>query len=250
MIDFPNSKDCFPNNDIKGGICYFLWDKNYTGDCTISRYDKNGISTLKRPLLEEGQDVFIRYNEAIPILHKVLAKNEPSFNKIISKQKPFGFRTFYKGNEKKIDGDAKLYGNKKISYVSKKEIKKNIQLIDKYKLFTPYAIGSGDIKTDWIKPIKGYPNEICTETYIVFGPFSCEKEMENAYSYTQTNFFHFMLGLKKISQHTTAKVYQFVPIQDFSKPWTDEELYEKYGLTQDEIDYIESMIRPMDSKED
>lgn len=245
LVDFPDSKSCFPSNDIKGGICYFLWNSHYDGDCTITYCDKEKTSTLKRPLLEDGQDIFIRYNEAIPILHKVTAKKERSFSDIVSGGKPFGFRTFFKGRPIQEDGDVKLYGNKSITYLSKNQIEKNIQYVNEYKLFTPYAVGSGNIETDWVKPIKGYPNEICTETYVMFGPFSSETEMNNAYLYTQTKFFHFMLGLKKISQHTTAKFYELVPLQDFSKPWTDSELYEKYGLTLEEIDYIESMIRPM-----
>ena len=102
------------------------------------------------------------------------------------------------------------------------------------------------MKEDWIKPIVGEPNSICTETYIVIGPFDDKPTTENALSYTQTKFFHFMMGLAKITQDATNKVYQFVPMQDFSKPWTDEELYAKYGLTQEEIDFIESMIRPME----
>lgn len=102
------------------------------------------------------------------------------------------------------------------------------------------------MKDDRIKSIIGEPGTICTETYVVVGPFDTENEAKNVCSYIQTKFFHFMMGLAKITQDATSKVYQFVPMQDFSKPWTDEELYKKYNLSQEEIDFIESMIKPME----
>ena len=245
LVDYIHSKECFPNNEIKGGICYFLWDRDYKGDCEVTEIRKGNCFTLTRPLLEAGQKTFIRYNQAIPILHKVLSKNEVSFSQIISSQNPFGLRTFFIGRVSPKPNDIKIYGNKNVSYLTLNELPKNHNLVDTYKLFVPYAIGSGDMATDWVKPIKSVHGEACTETYIIFGPFNNESEMNHAYTYTQTKFFHFMLGLKKISQHTTPKVYEFVPIQDFSKSWTDQELYEKYGLTPIEINYIESMVRPM-----
>ncbi len=104
------------------------------------------------------------------------------------------------------------------------------------------------MRTDWIKPIVGSPGTICTETYIVFGPYKTKTELQNVFSYTQTKFFHFLLGLKKITQHTTSKVYEFIPTQDFSKSWTDEELYKKYNLTKLEIDFIEKTVKPDDDK--
>jgi eco57I restriction endonuclease len=112
----------------------------------------------------------------------------------------------------------------------------------------PKSIGSGDSKTDWVKPIYAEPNTACTETYLVMGPFEDKQTCENVMSYINTRFFHFMLTLKKNTQHTTKKVYELVPMQDFSKPWTDKELYEKYQLTQAEIDYIESIVRPVSNE--
>lgn len=102
------------------------------------------------------------------------------------------------------------------------------------------------MKDDWVTPIIGEPNSICTETYIVIGPFQNREQTLNVYSYTQTKFFHFLMGLAKITQDATNKVYQFIPMQDFSKPLTDKELYAKYNLSQDEIAYIENMIKPME----
>ena len=122
---------------------------------------------------------------------------------------------------------------------------KNIDWVNKYKIFIPKAIGIGNMKEDWLKPILGEKNSCCSETYIVIGPFENKKETENVVSYTQTKFFHLLLSLKKITQDTTGKVYSFIPMQDFSESWTDEKLYKKYKLTKEEISFIESMIRPM-----
>ena len=174
-------------------------------------------------------------------------KNEKSFSGIVSSRKPFGLSTnFNDFKEKEFKNSIKIYANKKTGFVPKDKILQNKNWIEKYKLFVPKAIGSGNIKEDWLKPIIGEPKSACTETYIVLGPFDSKKEVENAYSYTQTKFFHFLFGLIKITQDATSKVYKFVPMQDFSKPWTDEELYKKYDLTKEEIDFIESMVRPMD----
>ena len=118
--------------------------------------------------------------------------------------------------------------------------------MQKWKIFTSKAIGSGNAQEDLVKPIIGEPNSVCTETYVVLGVFDTREEAENVCSYIKTKFFHFLLTLRKNTQDATKTVYQFVPMQDFSKPWTDKELYAKYGLTDEEIAFIESMIRPME----
>ena len=245
LIDYPNASNCFPGVDIKGGVCYFLWDNNYNGLCTVRTIENGKESILKRALLDDNLNCFVRYNEAIPIIQKVNQDLRDNFSELISSQKPFGFRTFFVGNSEYKSGDVKIYGNKKISYIAKNQVFQNVEWIEKHKLFIPKAIGSGEISKDWVKPLKGYPGDICTETYVVCGPFELESEMLNAYSYIQTKFFHFMLSIKKNTQDASKRVYEGIPMQDFSKPWTDAELYEKYGLTQEEINYIEAVIRPM-----
>lgn len=246
IYDFVTATDCFSGVEIKGGVCYFLWDKEYKGDCKIIRFENGEIvSEAIRPLLENNSDIFVRYSEAIPILKKVACSEQHYFSEIISSRKPFGLATDF--NDFSKSGDIKIYANKQVGHLSKNfTIPKNKEWVKKYKLFIPKAVGSGDMKDDWIKPIIGEPNTLCTETYVVAGPFDTKTETNNAYSYTQTKFFHFMVGLAKITQDATSKVYQFVPVQDFSKPWTDEELYKKYDLSQEEIDFIESMIKPME----
>jgi site-specific DNA-methyltransferase (adenine-specific) len=245
--DFLNASECFPGVDIKGGVCYFLWDRDNPGLCKIITHENNEItSTMERPLLEKGYDVFIRYNNAIPILKKVLEFKEEPFNKQISSQRPFGLPTNFKSFLPTGDSSSiKLYGNRFVGYLrDKKDLTKNLELVNKWKLYVPKAIGSGDSKTDWVKPLIGEPNSVCTETYVVFGPYNSKKEAENVLSYTQTKFFHFLLTLKKNTQDALVKAYMFIPNQDFSKSWNDEELYKKYHLTQEEINFIEGMVRP------
>ena len=246
IYDFVSASDCFNGVEIKGGVCYFLWNREYKGDCKIVRFENGKIASESiRPLLEKNSDIFIRYSEAISILKKVISKENHYFSEIVSSRKPFGLATDFNNFSK--NGDIKIYANKQIGYISAEFIiPKNKDWVKRYKIFIPKAVGSGDMRDDWVKPIIGEPNSLCTETYVVVGPFNTEKETKNVYAYTQTKFFHFMMGLAKITQDATSKVYQFVPMQYFSKPWTDEELYKKYDLLQEEIDFIESMIKPME----
>jgi site-specific DNA-methyltransferase (adenine-specific) len=244
--DFLNASDCFPNVEIKGGVCYFLWDRDNKGLCDINTHKGEMIiSSMKRTLLEQNTDVFIRYNEAIPILNKVRKLKEVSFNTLVSPRKPFGLPTNFSELEvNSFNGALKVYANHKIGYLNKGHLITNNELVDNWKLFVPYAVGSGDSHTDWIKPIMGEPGSLCTETYLVIGPFESEEQSNNALLYTQTKFFHFLLSLIKITQHATSRVYYYVPIQDFSKTWDDEKLYKKYKLDSNEISFIESMINP------
>ncbi len=245
--DFIRADEIFPGVEIKGGVNYFLWDRDNKGQCKVVSHSDKSISEITRPLLEKNTDTFIRYNEAIPILRKVNKINEDSFSKIVSSRKPFGFPTnFREFKAQNFEGSIKIYANQKVGYIKRSDIIQNKDWIDKFKIYVPVAIGAGNMKTDWIKPIIGYPDTCCTETYLVLGPFQSLKETENAVSYINTRFFHLMLSLKKITQHTTNKVYSFVPIQNFDEKWTDEKLYKKYSLTDEEITFIESMIRPMD----
>ena len=244
--DFVNASDCFTGVEIKGGVCYFLWDRDYHGDCTVFSHSGNKIiSTMSRPLLEKNCDTFIRYNDAIQILHKVQALQEKTFDTIVSARKPFGFATDFRNYAKNVDMAhcIKLYAQKDIGYISRSQVEKNAEWIDLWKVYIPEAIGSGNMETDIVKPVLGDPQTACTETYVVVSPTTNKAMAENIISYINTKFFHFLLGLKKITQHTTSKTYSFVPMQDFSKTWTDEELYRKYQLNKEETAFIENMIK-------
>ena len=251
LHDYLNASDCFGTGvEIKGGVCYFLWDRDTPGPCQI--YTHMGDSARKQHprYLHEGKtNFFIRFEEGVNILKKVTKDDFSPFSQIVSAQKPFGLRTFVQGALKKSDKKPiKLFQRGGIGYVASHEIIKNESYVSKWKVFISRAYNAGDAIPHQIigKPLLAGPQSCCTETYVMVGPFATETESRNALSYIQTKFFRFMVSLIKVSQMAPAKVYEFVPLQDFSKPWTDEELYAKYGLTQEEIDFIESMIRPMD----
>ena len=245
LHDFLNSADCFSGVEIKGGVCYFLWDRDNTGLCkVVSHRDNEIISNMERPLLEKNCKVFIRYNGSISILRKVTVKQEQTIDSIISSQKPFGLRTFFQGKKESFPNCIKVYANQNIGYISKELIQVNEKWINLHKVIVPRAIGTGDSLTDWIKPIYSEPGSVCTETYVVFGPLNSNQECQNLISYINTKFFHFLVTLQKNTMMAPKSVYSFVPLQDFSKSWTDQELYAKYNLTNEEIEFIESMVRP------
>lgn len=251
LHDFPDTSDCFPGLNIRGGVCYFLWDKQHSGKCEIYNYkNRKVINHTKRNLLEKDIDIFIRYNAAIDILHKVRLLKEKSFKDIVSSRKPFGlatnFKDFYKN--KKNDNDVYLYRFGDNGYIEFDKIKINQDLIKEWKVLVSKASPGDDSFPHLIlsKPIISEPNSCCTETYILVGPFENENIAKNVVNYMKTYFFRFMVLLAKSTQDVTKKTYQFVPMQDFSQSWDDEKLYKKYALTQEEIDFIESMIKPMD----
>ena len=259
--DYPRSFDCFPGVEIQGGVCYFVWNRDYRGDCMVYTHKDDRIGCpMSRPLLEKDCDTFIRYNEAISIIRKVQSKGEVNFMDLVSSQTPFGIITSYKGNPKKQSStDVKMYisGNEKeykrgSSFCPVSKITKGHEMIPWHKVYVCEAYGGGMNFPHSVisKPFYGEPDTICNQSYLVVGPFKDQNECENVISYYKTRFMRFLILQKKNAQHAMKGVYQFVPKQDFSKPWTDEELYKKYDLTKDEIDFIESMIKPMDSSKD
>jgi site-specific DNA-methyltransferase (adenine-specific) len=247
LVDFPKAIDCFPSNEIKGGICYFLWDKNKTNElCNISIQEGDERVAVERKL--NAYSVFIRDYRAIPILEKIKALKEVSFEGQVSSSKPFGLRTFFNDDKAQpFEGAVSLYARGRVGYVKPEQLLKNQDWISQYKVLVSKAYNGGDALPHQIigKPILAPPNSACTETYLVMGLFDDAITAANLVSYMETRFFRFLVSLAKITQDGTAKVYQFVPIQNFNEPWTDEKLYAKYGLNAEEIAYIESMIRPM-----
>ena len=246
LHDFPNAGDCFPGVEIKGGVSFFKWNRDYNGDCEFYTHSKNEIiSVKKRSLLLNEMDTVIRYNDAISIVEKVRNNKEKSFSDIVSPMKPFGLPTKYKGNEKKSSNNLiKIYANQKIYFDNPSLITKNKELLNQYKIIVPKAVGTGNPNSDKIKPIICEPGSCCTETYVMIGPFKNEKECNNAVSYINTRFFHFMLTLHKDTQDCLKKTYQYVPMQNFDEDWSDDKLYKKYELSDNEIKFIESLIWP------
>ena len=255
--DYLNASDCFPGVEIKGGVCYLLWDNNSEGDCKIySHSDTSNVSISERPLLEKGMSTFIRNNELISILRKVQEMKEDSFSNLISANDPFGFDIREQNSYKRIkvqyklepfDESVKYYYNgwrkDGIGYVSRDLIRKNNELVDSVKILIPKAWGTGNTATDWLKPFIADTHSCCTETYLTIGPLDNNEIAKNIITYTQTKFFHIMVSLIKITQNTMQKAYSLVPMQDFSKAWTDSELYIKYNLSENEINYIENIFK-------
>jgi site-specific DNA-methyltransferase (adenine-specific) len=263
LHDFPDSSEVFPGVQIKGGVCFFLWEKGNTGPVAVTTHDKGQvISTATRPLIEAGADVFIRYNEAVAILKKVFAVEKDSssdsvdlafnssqgFKALVSSSKPFGFRTFFQGETTSSPGSVKVFQNGGIGFTSRMSVSKNEELIDVWKVFIPRAGSGSDAFPHMIlgKPFVGQPGEISTETYNCIGPFPDGEQAENARRYIQTKFFRFLVLMHKPSQDASQSVYTFVPRQDFSQMWDDARLFKKYGISPDEVDFINSLIREME----
>jgi len=250
LNDYLNSVSCFGSGvEIKSGVCYFLWDRDNEGPCKVTTLiEGQDPSHAERYMQIDDNDIFIRRNESINLLAKVTSKKEPTFDTLVSSRKPFGFPTNIEGHTQKGENDIILYQRGGTAFISIKEVEKNKEWVSKYKIFITKAYNAGDDYPHQIlnAPIIGVPNSCCTETYIMIGPFESKEIAENVISYIRTKFFRFMVSLRKISQDATQKVYKFVPMQDFSHPWTDEMLYEKYGITEEEIAFIDSMIRPME----
>lgn len=245
--DFPNASDCFSGVEIKGGVCYFLWEKDYVGDCKFVNHSGNLVlSESSRPLIEDKCETVIRNNNAISILHKVLKKHEASFSDMMGTLWPFTVKSSFDTltSTKQEENDIFAYVMKNKGWIRKSEITKNTDIVNGIKLFVPRSVGSADPSVDRVKPILALQNTCCSGTYIVCGPFENEQYAKNVEEYFNTRFFHFLLSLKKVSQDTAKGCYEFIPQQDFSRGWTDEDLYHKYELTEDEIRFIEATIWP------
>jgi len=248
LVDYFDPNECFPGIDLSGGVCYFLWDRDYNGNCDVETVRSGESSILKRPLLEKNSDTFIRFNEAISIVKKISKQKEKSFEEIVSSRKPFGIPTNVKVKNKEFDNSIEIFAYPNNGYIEMSKIERNITWVNSYKIYIANSYGERGSFPYLVlgKPFVGEPCTCCSETYLVIGPFKSKKETLNAVSYIKTKFFRFLVLLIKNTQHATKKVYSFVPMQDFSESWTDEKLYKKYGLTKDEIAFIESMIRPME----
>jgi site-specific DNA-methyltransferase (adenine-specific) len=234
---------------IKGGVCYFLWDEKFDGPCTTTTIQAGIKSQSIERYLGEHGDVFVRFNESLPILQKVLKKSFTPLDEKISSSKPFGFRTnFTDYSLTKKTGMIELYGNGGVYFIPRKKVEVNNDWIDSWKVLLP-ALGPGnDGYPHKIlgQPIVAAPGSCCTETYIVAGLFSSQKEAENFASYCRTRFFRFLVALRKNTQHATKRYFKFVPELDMKKKWSDELLYKEFGITEGEVAFINSIVREME----
>lgn len=265
--DYLSAADVFPGVGLKGGVCYFLWERDNPGLCRVTtRFKDWSVSTATRRLLEPGADVFIRFNEGLSILKKVVSvetrqsetlvvPENKRFDRLVSSLRPFGFRTFFRGRKQAKKGDVTIYQNGGTGYVAREEVETGTELIDQWKIYVGRAApGTGNRDTYPHRilstPFIGEPGSICSETYLCIGPFGSKSEAESVLSYLTCRLTRLLILLHKPSQDTTRKVYTFVPTQDWTKQWTDADLYAKYGLTESEIVFTEQIVRPMDLASD
>jgi site-specific DNA-methyltransferase (adenine-specific) len=255
LVDFINAKDCFPQSSISGGVCYFLRERGHDGLCKFVSNRGGKTFEMVRNLSEHG--VFIRYNEAVEIIRKIKSIGEPPLSELASPLFPFGLSTDYRGVSTEKDGDLKLHSSEGVSYISRSEVSSGLDLIDVYKVLVsktssehagePGSDGRYRVLTSSIKVLE--PGEVCTHSYFVIGSFSNKLEAKNLLNYLTTKFVRLLTLISMSSINLSRGVFQYVPQQSWGKIWTDEELYAKYELTEDEIDFIESMIKPMDLEE-
>lgn len=251
IVDYPNAKECFPGISIGGGVSYFLWDRDNKGDCEFTNVSNGKEITLIRDLNEF--ETFVRYNEALSIIRKIKSLDENDFSSIVSSLSPYGLDSSVRGAMEKGNHDLSVYSSKGKGYISSTELKQGNEFLPNYHVMMSKVTSehAGEpSKEGTFKVISKmqllYPNEVCTFSYFIIGNFITKEETKNCMIYLSTKFARFLL-LQAISSINISKdKFKFVPLQDFSKPWTDEELYVKYNLTQEEIDFIESMIKPMD----
>lgn len=244
IVDDMSPSGIFTDVDIAGGVNYFLWDKENNGKCLF-----NGI---ERYLDEE--DIVLRENESRSILQKVKNQCEKWIGDSASPRKPYGLS----GNVKPEGNGVPCWFKQSIglAFVKPSKVMNPRNDVDSWRVLVPYAPIAG--QTDFTKPIAFFndrnvvvakPGEYCAETYIVLKSFDNKKQSENFVSYLKTRFFRFMLRMRVVSQHITREKYNWVPdLEDYSSPWTDEELYDMFNLTRQEQSYIESKIKPLDEK--
>ena len=262
MTVYANSHDVFPTVEIKGGLCYYLMDKTHSGKCQYKLVQNEEIISMERDLGEF--DVLIRNPRLATIVRKITTQNSEGdvVANIISADTPFGIPTNPEANKKahiKLSEvrtgryNTKLYYLDKLvrktAYIEDSSVSKNSKDINAWKVFIPVAGGTGTDKNVLGKPIVAEPGSVCSQTYLYIA-FESELQAKNFESYLRTKFFRSLIMAVKNSQHALSKAYRFVPVQDWNKNWTDEELYIKYGLSESEIEFIESSLNPMSTDED
>lgn len=261
--DFLSASDVFPGVGLKGGVCYFLWDRDNTGPCRVAtHYKSEAPSIATRPLLENGADIFIRFNEGVSILKKVALvetgnsksvelPKDHRFMELVSSIGSFGLGSTFRGKDRPSGDDLKVYRNGGVGYIPRAAIEKEQHVFDKWKVYIGRAApGTGNKDTYPHRiistPFLGEPGSISSWTYMYIGPFDTKDEAESVLSYLSCRLTRFLILLHKPSQDTTRKVYTFVPTQDWTREWTDQDLYAKYGLSDEEIDFVEKIVRPME----
>ena len=248
LVDYTDSTDCFPGVDVAGGICYFVWDKNFNGKCSYTNNYRGITTTVERDLGE--YDTLIRYPVAVSIIAKVKALHEITLDHTVSSRKPFGLDTKVRPA---LSGDIELRYNGGIGPFRRTDIKTGADMIDRWKIIISYLTAEHAGQPDRNGQFrivstmeKLRPQTVCSETYLVAGAFDTQAEADNFMLYLKTRFARFLLAQIAVTQHISRAAFAFVPAQDFTKPTSDPELYRKYHLTEEEISFMERMIKKMD----
>lgn len=254
IVDYPKLYEAFPGVKIRGGVSYFLWDRDHDGPCTVQTMLDGAPAGKAVARYLDAYDVLIRRNEAVPILEKVLARQEATLAKRVSSGKPFGLRTYFHGKPTAagIKNPVKLFGSRKTSWIDHSELTANVDWADDWKVLMTAVQGtSAAVETKFLsRPIVAGPGTACTETYLVAGHFDTEEEAERYASYLSTRFVRFLVSLRKSTQHATRDVYSFVPDVPLDRHWTDSLLYERYSLSDEEVQFIESQVAAHDAQRD
>ena len=254
LVDFPKLYDGIPDVKIRGGLSYFLWDRDHDGPCRVqTMWDGKELG----PPVERNLDAFdivIRRNEALPILHKVRSfildgGPEPTLDARVSAAKPFGLRTFFhaRKSDEGLTDAVKLHGSQQISWIERSEIPRNVEWVDDWKVLTTRAQGtSADVERMFLRePIIAGPGEACTETYLVAARVQSREEAKLFVAYLRTRFVRFLISLRKVTQDAARGVYAFVPDIPLDRVWTDEALYQRYDITADEQAFIAETVEEM-----
>lgn len=250
LVDYPVASEIFPGVEIKGGACYFLWERDREGDCEVTTVRGDEVvGPVSRNLSEF--DVFVRDSRSVKILRKILRFNEPSIMELLSVDKEFGWTSNFSGHhERKRQGDVPIYfirGSKRGSaWIARSSVEKSEHLIDTWKVMVPQAYGAGESIPHQIlgQPFVAPNPSVCTQSYLFFH-ITSERAANSVESYLRTRFLRFLVSLRKITQHATRATYLWVPQQNWNRRWTDEDLYAKYGITKSEAAFIESRIKSM-----
>ena len=252
LTDYPVSKEVFPSVEVKGGICFFLWERDYEGDTSVTSI-RDGVVSGPYPRDLSEFDVLVRENQASIILRKILSHNEESITEMLSVDKEFGWTSnFEEFHTKQLKNDVPLHygrqGKRLIGYINRSEINKSAHLVDKWKVMIPKAGSDGGQRLPDVvlgKPFIASAPSVCTQTYIFFY-MDTEKEALSVESYLKTRLFRFLVSLRKITQDATKSTYTWVPKLTWDREWTDEALFARYKLEPEEILYIKKMIKVME----
>ena len=257
LVDFPQLYDVFPGVKIRGGLSYWVWARDHRGGCEVVTMIGNEI--VGKPTVRKlsAYDVLVRRNEAVTILEKVAgyrtgALPERRLSDQVSARKPFGL-TNQRGKTTPagVKNPVLVYGNQHTSYLNRDAITSNVAWIDQWKVLLVKAHGTSgrDDITILGEPVVAGPRTACTETYLVIGICSSEIEARNLAAYMRTRFVRFLVSLRKITQNITRDSYKFVPLLPMNQVWTDDDLWQRYNITLDEVEFIKSLIAERPSNE-